>query len=314
MNQPATKPASIPTIQSGPHRPSLIRRWRQAVHQHTVLRGLLRQRSLWVGLLMLSVLAAATVIWPAVSQSDPFNQDLLGRLRPPAWTPEGSVAHPLGSDALGRDYLSRLLLGAQTTFRVCGLAALLSACFGSVLGLYAGYAGGHTETLLMRLADVQLAFPFIILCIALLSVVSPSLWTISLVLAVADWVIYTRLTRGRTLVEKEQEYMTAARAIGVRPPRIIFRHILPNVLPMIIVVAALEFGTLVQVEAILSFLGLGVQPPTPSWGNMLGEGRNYLSSQFYLMLLPGLFLFYTVLGTNLIADGLRNVLDPVSQR
>jgi peptide/nickel transport system permease protein len=263
---------------------------------------------------MLLALAAATVIWPAASRSDPFKQDLLGRLRPPAWSPEGSAAHPLGTDALGRDYLTRLLLGARTTFRVCGLAALLSACFGSAIGLYAGHAGGSIETLLMRLADIQLAFPFIILCIALLSVVSPSLWTISIVLAVADWVIYARLARGRTLVEKEQEYTMAARATGVRVPRIIFRHILPNVLPVIVVVAALEFGTLVQVEAILSFLGLGVQPPTPSWGNMLGEGRNYLSSHFYLMLLPGLFLFYTVLAVNLVADGLRNFLDPVSRR
>jgi peptide/nickel transport system permease protein len=314
MNQPATQAVTISTMEPGPHRLGLARRWRQALQQHTVLRGLLRQQSVWVGLSMLALLAAATVIWPLVSQSDPFTQDLLSRLRPPAWSAEGLAAHPLGTDALGRDYLARLLLGAQTSFRVCGLAVLLSACFGSIVGLFAGYAGRSVETLLMRLADVQLAFPFIILCIALLSVVSPGLWTISIVLAVADWVIYARLARGRTLVEKEQEYTTAARATGARAPRIIFRHILPNVLPVIVVVTALEFGTLVQVEAILSFLGLGVQPPTPSWGNMLGEGRNYLSTHFYLMLLPGLFLFYTVLGTNLVADGLRNVLDPVSRR
>lgn len=314
MRQPATQPATNSTLGPAPHPTRLGRRWRQAVQMNAVLRGLLRQRSVWAGLLMMLLLAAATVIWPAVSQFDPFKQDLLGRLQPPVWNPAGSAAHPLGTDALGRDYLARLLLGAQTSFRVCGLAVLFSACLGSTIGLYAGYAGGIIETLLMRLADVQLAFPFIILCIALLSIVSPSLWTISIVLAVADWVIYARLARGQTLVEKEKEYTTAARATGVREQRIIFRHILPNVLPVIVVVAGLEFGTLVQVEAILSFLGLGVQPPTPSWGNMLGEGRNYMSSHFYLMLLPGLFLFYTVLATNLVADGLRNVLDPVSRR
>jgi peptide/nickel transport system permease protein len=209
--------------------------------------------------------------------------------------------------------LMRLLIGAQTTFRVCGLAVLLSCSFGTVVGLLAGYLGQRLDTLLMRMADVQLAFPFIILCIALLSVMRPSLWIISVVLAIAGWVIYARLTRTRTLLEKEQEYTLAARAIGARPLRTIFRHILPNVLPVIVVVAALEFGTLVQVEAILSFLGLGVQPPTPSWGNMLGEGRSYLSTDFYLILLPGLFLFYTVLATNLMADGLRNVLDPASR-
>ena len=285
----------------------------QAFQPRTMVGNLMRERAFIVGALMLLLLALTALLAPALTGQDPFEQDLITRLMPPAWTENGSIEHLLGTDALGRDYFMRLLLGAQTSFQVSGLAVLLSCGFGMVIGLLAGYAGKTVDTLLMRLADIQLAFPFIILCIALLSVLQPTLLVITLVLAVADWVIYARLARGRTLLEKEQEYTLAARATGVRPGRIIFRHILPNVLPGIVVVAALEFGTLVQVEALLSFLGLGVQPPTPSWGNMLGEGRNYLVTHFYLILLPGLFLFYAVLATNLMADGLRNVLDPASR-
>jgi peptide/nickel transport system permease protein len=286
----------------------------QAFQPRTILGDIIRERSFLLGGAMLLLLALATFLAPILLDVDPFDQNLKGRLLPPGWSAEGSWAHPLGTDALGRDYFMRLLLGAQTSVKVSGFAVVLSSCFGTVVGLYAGFKGKTLDTILMRMADIQLAFPFIILCISLLSVMSPTLITVSMVLAVADWVIYSRLARTQTLLEKEQEYTLAAQAMGATPSRIIFRHILPNVLPVIIVVAALEFGTLVQVEAILSFLGLGIQPPTPSWGNMLGEGRNYLATHFYLIMLPGLFLFYSVLGINMLSDGLRNVLDPASRQ
>ncbi|MBN1315068.1 MAG: ABC transporter permease [Anaerolineales bacterium] len=293
---------------------SFWRRLTNIFQPRTVLGDVIRERSFLSGAGMLLFLALATFLAPVLIDADPFAQNLKGRLLPPGWSAEGTWEHPLGTDALGRDYFMRLLLGAQTSVKVSGFAVLLSASFGTVVGLYAGFKGKHLDTILMRLADIQLAFPFIILCISLLSVMRPTLITVSLVLAVADWVIYSRLARSRTLLEKEQEYTLAAQAMGATHSRIIFRHILPNVLPVIIVVAALEFGTLVQVEAILSFLGLGIQPPTPSWGNMLGEGRNYLATHFYLIMLPGLFLFYAVLGINMLSDGLRNVLDPASRQ
>lgn len=309
---------SMGILDETPPSKSFFHRWLQRLRNtfspRTVLGDVIRERSFLFGAAMLLFLALATFLTPKIIPVDPFTQNLKGRLLPPGWSQDGNWEHPLGTDALGRDYLMRLLLGAQTSVKVSGLAVLLSAGFGTIVGLYAGYKGKRLDTLLMRLADIQLAFPFIILCIALLSVMRPTLLTVTLVLAVADWVIYSRLTRGRTLLEKEQEYTLAAQAMGATSSRIIFRHILPNVLPVIIVVAALEFGTLVQVEAILSFLGLGIQPPTPSWGNMLGEGRNYLATHFYLIMLPGLFLFYAVLGTNMLADGLRNVLDPASRQ
>lgn len=299
-------PASIsgPTIQFDNSAPQKSR---------STLKRLVREQTFVLGLVMFSVILIASIMVPSFSPHDPFSQNLRARLTPPVWEPSGSWANILGADALGRDYLVRLLFGARTSFQVSGLAVLLSSCFGITLGLIAGFSGGKLDSILMRLADIQLSFPFIILCIALLSAIQPTPLLVAVVLAIADWVLYARMARGMTLSEKGKEYILAATAIGSRKSRIVFRHILPNILPMMVVIAALEFGTLVQIEALLSFLGLGIQPPTPSWGNMLGDGRNYLATHPWVIILPGVFLFYSVLSINLIADGLRNVLDPGSR-
>ena len=292
----------------------LVSRFSAALGPRGTLGTLVRDQSFIVGAIMFSTILAAALLGPILLPFDLAAQDLRQRLLPPVWSAEGQWPHVLGTDALGRDYLTRLLYGARTSFQVSGLAVVLSLCFGAAVGLVAGYFGKAIDAVLMRLTDIQLAFPFVILCIALLSALRPTPLLVSVVLAIADWVIYARMARGNTLMERDKEYILAARSLGAPAPRIVFRHVLPNVLPVLVVIAALEFATLVQVEALLSFLGMGVQPPTPSWGNMLGEGRTYLITHPWVITLPGLFLFYTILGVNLMADGLRNVLDPASRR
>lgn len=235
---------------------------------------------------------------------------LAHRLAPPIWSEHGDWNHPLGTDTLGRDILTRILFGARTSLGVAGAAVLVAAALGILLGLVSGYAGSWADIVIMRLADVQLSFPYLLLAIAVMALLKPSLLNLIVVLVLRSWVVYARLIRVVTLSAKERDFVTAARAVGAGGARIVFRHIAPNVVGPAIIVSSFQLAELIIVESSLSFLGLGVQPPTPSWGGMISEGREYVGSAWWLSAIPGLAIALTVLGANLFGDALRRSLDP----
>jgi peptide/nickel transport system permease protein len=254
--------------------------------------------------------ALAAIFAPVVSPFDPYLQEIGQRLQPPGWQDAQGRVHWLGTDHLGRDILSRIIYGARIALLV-GLAAVtISGVLGMVVGLVSGYFGGRIDDAFMRLADVQLAFPFILLAIAVIGVLGPSLRNIIVVIGVSSWVVYARVVRGEVLSIREREYIHAATALGGGAGRIIVRHVLPNAFTPWLVVATLDMARVIVIESALSFLGLGVQPPTPTWGGMLSDGRVYLSTAWWLATFPGLAILITVLGINLFGDGLRDTLDP----
>jgi peptide/nickel transport system permease protein len=261
----------------------------------------------------LGVIAAAMVVAafaPALAPSDPVKNRLLDRLTPPMWAQGGSARHPLGTDTLGRDVLSRLLHGARISL-IVGLAAVLVAgVVGVGLGLVAGYRGGWADDVLMRLGDIQLAFPVLLLGVVVIAVLGASLVNMILVLGASGWVTYARIARGETLSLKERDFVAAARALGAPALHVVARHLLPNVLPSLMVVTTFSVARTIIAEASLSFLGLGLPPPTPSWGAMLDEGRNYITTGWWLALFPGLAILLLVLAINLCGDWLRDALDP----
>ena len=261
----------------------------------------------------LGVIAAAVVVAafaPALAPSDPVKNRLLDRLTPPMWAQGGSARHPLGTDTLGRDVLSRLLHGARISLTVGLAAVLVAGVVGVALGLVAGYRGGWADDLLMRLGDIQLAFPVLLLGVAVIAVLGASLTNMILVLGASGWVTYARIARGETLSLKEREFVAAARALGAPARHVVTRHLLPNVLPPLMVVTTFSVARTIIAEASLSFLGLGLPPPTPSWGAMLDEGRNYITTGWWLALFPGLAILLLVLAINLCGDWLRDALDP----
>lgn len=258
---------------------------------------------------ILTALVLAALFAPLLAPADPLKTGFSARLKPPAMFGYPS-AFLLGSDNLGRDMLSRLLYGGRISLSLAGIALICSALLGVTLGLIAGYFGGWVDDLIMRVVDVQLSFPIILLAIAVIAVVGTSLVALVGVLILAGWVIYARTVRAGVLSLREQDYVLAARALGAGSPRIIMRHILPNAQAPILVIATVQLATLILLESGLSFLGLGVQLPQPSWGNMLAEGRDYLSNAWWLATLPGLAVSLAVLGANLLGDGLRDMLDP----
>lgn len=261
----------------------------------------------------LGVIAVAVVVAafaPALAPSDPVKNRLLDRLTPPMWAQGGSPRHPLGTDTLGRDVLSRLLHGARISLTVGLAAVLVAGVVGVGLGLVAGYRGGWADDLLMRLGDIQLAFPVLLLGVAVISVLGASLINMILVLGASGWVTYARIARGETLSLKERDFVAAARALGAPARHVVVRHLLPNVLPSLMVVATFSVARTIIAEASLSFLGLGLPPPAPSWGAMLDEGRNYVTTGWWLALFPGLAILLLVLAINLCGDWLRDALDP----
>ena len=241
---------------------------------------------------------------PLIAPYDPSAQDTARRLEEP------SRQHLLGLDDLGRDVLSRIVYGARVSLRVGFSVVLLASIVGITLGAIAGYFGGKLDTLIMRLSDILLAFPGILLAIALVAVLGPSLNNVILALATIGWVGYARLVRGQVLKVREMEFVTAARALGARSFRVIVRHVLPNVINPVIVMATLGLAGAILSEAALSFLGLGVQPPTPSWGAMLTSGRRYLGLANHLAIFPGAAIMLAVMGLNFLGDGLIDALDP----
>jgi peptide/nickel transport system permease protein len=275
-----------------------------------LLRRLARRRTALFGLAVVIAVAVAALLAPVFAPFDPLAQDIAQRLKPPGWTnPEGR-AHWLGTDHLGRDILGRILYGARIAL-VVGLAAVaIAGVLGLVIGLVSGYFGGWIDDLFMRLADIQLAFPFILLALAVIGVLGPSLRNIIAVVGVSGWVVYARIVRGEVLSLREREFVLAARAVGSPAARVIVRHLVPNAFTPWLVIATLDMARVIIVESALSFLGLGVPPPTPTWGGMLADGRVYMSTAWWLATFPGLAILVTVLGINLLGDGLRDTLDP----
>ncbi len=272
--------------------------------------SLRRLRFLAVGAAIVLLAIASAVLAPWLAPHDPYLQAVSVRLIPPVWDAGGSWSHPLGTDPLGRDLLSRIIYGAQISISAGALAVLVAMTLGVLMGLLAGYYGGGVDTIISNLVNVILAFPFLLLALAAIAVVGPSFGNMIVVLGVTGWPVYTRVVRAETLKYREREFVQAARALGLGSPRIIWAHVLPNLLNTIIVMASLEVARMIILESFLSFLGLGIQPPIPSWGAMLGEGRVYMLTHWWLAAFPGLAIFITTLGINLFGDGLRDVLDP----
>src|SRR4029453_13635628 len=265
--------------------------------------------ALIVGLVIVTALAA-----PLLATTDPIDQDLSEALKPPFWLGDGSLRHPLGTDHLGRDVYSRLIYGARISLTISVLAALLGALVGVAAGVVAGYLGGRVDMVIMRLADLNLAFPLILLALAVVALLGANLKNLVIVMAITTWMIYARVVRGLSLGLREREFVQAARALGAHDARIIARHVLPNVLAPVMVIWTLEVARIILMESALSFLGLGVPPPTPTWGRMLAEGRDYLTVAGWIAVFPGLAILLTVLGINFLGDGLRDLLDPRLRR
>ena len=261
------------------------------------------------GFVCMTVIVIVAIFAPWLLPADPTEQIIKNRFMPPVFA-GGEWPHFLGSDNLGRDIFSRVILGTQTSVAVGAFVVALALVVGSALGAIAGYFGGLVDSFIMRLTDFQLSFPFILLAIIFMAIFGPGFTSLVIALAVAIWVNYARLVRGETLKLRELEFIQAARSIGVRHSIIILRHVLPNVLPSIIVMATLDIAFVIIFEAALSFLGLGIQPPTPSWGVMISDGRNYMFESLWMTLGPGLAILVTAVAINLFGDFLRDTYDP----
>jgi peptide/nickel transport system permease protein len=283
---------------------------RRAARWRKILRKLLENKGAVFGLIMVLGVIFCAVFSPLISPHDPIAQDVEKRLIPPMWQEGADPNYFLGTDHLGRDIVSRLIYGARISIVVSVSAVVLSSILGTLIGLFSGFYGGKVDSFFMRIADVQLAFPFILLAIAIIAVLGPNLQNIIIVMGITGWVIYARVVRAEVLSLREKEFITSVRALGGSNGRIIFRHLLPNVIPPIVVIVTLEMARMIIMEAALSFLGLGIQPPTPTWGGMLADGRVYLATSWWLATFPGLVIMLVVLGINLLGNWLRDMLDP----
>ncbi len=278
------------------------------------LRKLIRRPPAVFGLVCLLVV----VIWAAMpglfAPLDPLAQDLGRYLKPPGYVDAEGRTYWLGTDRQGRDILSRIIWGSRISLFVGIATVLVSGCIGVTLGLLAGFYGGKLDAVISRIVDTALAIPFILLAMALIAILGASLQNIILAIALRTWIVYARVVRGEVLALKEHEFITGARAMGCRTLRILLVYLLPNVLSSAIVVGTLYLGRMIIIEASLSFLGVGVPPPTPTWGGMLSDGRAFLDTAWWIAFFPGVVLMLTVLGVNLLGDWLRDVLDPRMKR
>jgi len=265
----------------------------------------------WASAAFMTVVILVAVCAPLVSPYDPLQQSLRERLKSPTWFPEeGRHRFLLGTDQLGRDILSRIIYGSRISLIVGFAAVMIGGAIGGSLGLLSGYAGGVVDEIIMFVVDAQLAFPFILLAIGIIAVLGPSFGNLIIIVGLSGWVTYARIVRAQVLTIKEREYVLAIRGLGGSMWRILASHIVPNTLAPFLVVATLELARTILLESTLSFLGLGIQPPTPSWGGMLSEGRGYLDTAWWISAFPGLVLMLIALVVSRVGDWLRDVLDP----
>lgn len=272
--------------------------------------GRLRSPGMLTAIAVLLVVSWWAVAPQFVTSANPMRGRLMENFQPLAGFPGGSLSHPLGTDGLGRDVFARIVYGARPSLLVGSISVVLAGLLGVSAGLLAGYLGRTWDLILMGIADIQIGFPFLLMAITLAAIIGPGLHTAILALVLTGWVPYARLTRAELLSMREQQFVQAAQATGGSPLRIMIRHILPNVVPMLTVVATFSFAQMIILESALSFLGLGVQPPQPSWGSMLSDARNYLTTAWWTGVFPGVAIVATVLSVNVIGERLREVLDP----
>ena len=262
------------------------------------------------GVLFIALLGVVAAAAPWLAPQDPIRQALRGRLSPPTLEGADGRSHLFGTDHLGRDVLSRVIYGSRVSLVIGFSAVVVGGLLGSALGILAGFAGPRVDAVIMTLADAQLAFPFILLAIGIIAVLGPSFPTLVVVIGLSGWVSYARILRSQVLVLRSREFVEAIHALGGSVARVVLRHVLPNVMSSIVVVATLELARSIVLEATLSFLGLGIQPPTPSWGGMIQEGRDYLDSAWWISTFPGIVLMLTSIVVSRTGDGLRDLLDP----
>jgi peptide/nickel transport system permease protein len=269
-----------------------------------VIEGLKENRLAAVGLVIVLSIVVVAILAPCITPNNPIEQHREHSLLPPSWQ------NPSGTDDIGRCILSRVIYGARISLQVGVVVVGVTVLLGTFLGLIAGYLGGVVDEVIMRIVDVFLAFPGLILALVIAGLLGPGLFNVMLALSVVGWTGYTRVVRGCVLSAKEREFVEAARALGSSEFHIMFRHVLPEALPPVIVMANLGMGSTILSAASLSFLGLGIQPPVPEWGSMLNEGRTFLQVAPHLTIFPGMAIMVTVLAFNLLGDGLRDALDP----
>jgi peptide/nickel transport system permease protein len=262
-----------------------------------------------LGVVILVVVVGAGLFAPWIAPHGYDDQDLVFALQPPVWA-GGGWSNALGTDPLGRDVLSRVIYGARTSLLLGLAAVLIASLVGVALGLVSGYVGGRVDAVIMSVVEVQLSLPYLLFAIAFMALLQPSIGNLILVLVLRSWVVYAQLVRVAVLSMKEREFVTVATALGASDARILLRHITPNIVAPALVVSTFQLAELIIVESSLSFLGLGVQPPVPSWGSMLSQGREYISSAWWLVTFPGLAIIVSVLGANLFGDAVRDLMDP----
>jgi len=274
------------------------------------VKELIRCRTAFLGAIIVLSFILVAIFAPFIAPHDPLKAGIVNRLRPPFWMERGSITYLLGADEIGRDILSRIIYGARVSILVGLVTVGISGFLGTLLGSFAGYFRGRFDAILSRFADLLLSFPYLIFAIFLMSIIGPGFFNLIVILCFKSWVNFFRLSRGEMISEKTKEYVEAAQALGESDVKIIFKEILPNIIHSLLVLATLRVGFFIILEASLSFLGLGIQPPTPAWGSMINSGRAYMLSAWWVSTIPGIALLILVLSINLLGEGLRDILDP----
>lgn len=285
-----------------------------AKSERRFLRSLGRSVKGTTGLALIAIIVFCAIFAPVIAPHDHAQQVIEWRYVPTAWQDGGSLTNLVGGDNMGRDIFSRTVMGARVSVQVALIVVSIALVVGSLLGALAGYFGGFVDTVIMRLVDFQLAFPFLLLALIFMAVLGPGFATLVMALAFALWINFARIVRSETMRIRTLDYVDAATTMGVSQMRIIFTHVLPNVLPAVLVVATLDIALVIISEAALSFLGLGVQPPTASWGVMISEGRDFLYEQPWIVIAPGIAVLISSVGINLFGDFLRDYFDPRLER
>jgi len=273
------------------------------------VRKTLRNPKALIGSAIIVAVILMAIFAPFISPGDPYKYDISVRLKPPSFIDTKSP-YLLGTDALGRDILSRIIYGSRVSLIVSLASVLGAGLVGTILGVISGFFGGKVDSLIMRIVDVQMAIPFLVLAIVVMAVLQPGLQNIIIVLVITGWVRYARVARAQSLVVKENEFITAAVALGATKKRIIFSDVVPNIIMPLLIIATLEVGQMILAEAALSFLGLGVQPPTATWGGMVADGRDYITYAWWVATIPGIAILIAVMGINFFGDWVRDTFDP----
>lgn len=280
------------------------------MNRRIIVHRMLHSKFFVMGVIGVSIMLVLAIIAPAIITHDPYVTDLLNAMKAPEWFSKGGAGYVLGTDATGRDMLARLLIGSRYSYSIAAISAVITAVIGITIGMISGYYGGIVDMLLMRLCDVMNAFPMLLLAIVTVAMLGNSLPVLIGIMSLTHWVGYARLTRNNVMVQRNKEYVMAARTLGAKDSYILTKEIFSNITTPLFIQFSQSFGAMIKMEASLSFLDMGIKAPLPSWGSMINAGRTYLSVAPWMVLAPAAFLAFTVLSFNFLGDGLRDVLDP----